>query len=265
MNNSPLRIIQLSDTHLYANPHRSLLGVKTKESFQAVLELLRNQKEKIDLIVHSGDISQDFSHESYQQLADMLSELNVPVHCVPGNHDDPKIMAQVFPRGMVSMQKNVLLRNWQFILLNSNKPGSVEGYLDASELKFMQDCLAAYPDHKSIVIFHHHPMPVGVKWLDNLGLSNAKEFWDTIGKFKNAHTVLFGHVHQEHEEVINGIPCYALPSTCIQFKCKQENFGLDHAPPGYRLLNLYDDGKVETEIVRAKKYIGTYEPGAKGY
>lgn len=260
-----LRIIQISDTHLYANPQRALLGVNTKESFQAVIDLLQKEKGKIDFILHTGDISQDYSQESYLQLVEMIKDFNVPVYCIPGNHDDPEMMAQVYPRDNVTIQKNIIVKNWQFILLNSHKPGAVEGYLEPSELKFMQECLLAYPDHQSIVAFHHHPTPMGMKWLDRLWLTNADELWDAVAKHKNVHTILFGHVHQAFEKKVNNIPCYAPPSTCIQFNNKQDHFGLENIPPGYRLLELYDDGKLQTAIVRTKQYVGVYEEKAKGY
>ncbi|HHO4566956.1 hypothetical protein AB2G78_19545 [Escherichia coli] len=36
-----VRILQITDTHLFAQKHEALLGVNTWESYQAVLEAIR--------------------------------------------------------------------------------------------------------------------------------------------------------------------------------------------------------------------------------
>ncbi|MBX3708155.1 MAG: 3',5'-cyclic-AMP phosphodiesterase [Gammaproteobacteria bacterium] len=265
MGNVPLRIIQISDTHLFSDKDKALLGVQTQKSFKAVLDLLRQRAEPVDFIIHSGDLSQDYSESAYIRIAEMFEEFNVPVYCVPGNHDDPKIMSAVYPRGLVSGDRHIVKKNWQIILLDSHKSGAVEGYLSHLQLSYLQHCLHTYPKHHAIILFHHHPLPVGSHWLDNLGLTNADDFWQIISKFSNVNTVLFGHVHQEFEKIVNGVKCYSTPSTCIQFMRQQDHFGLENLPPGYRWINLYDDGRLETAVVRAATYIGTFEENAAGY
>ncbi|EHI1623807.1 3',5'-cyclic-AMP phosphodiesterase, partial [Salmonella enterica] len=39
-----VRILQITDTHLFAEKHETLLGVNTWESYQAVLEAIRAQQ-----------------------------------------------------------------------------------------------------------------------------------------------------------------------------------------------------------------------------
>lgn len=46
-----VRILQITDTHLFAEKHETLLGVNTWESYQAVLEAIRAQQYEYDLIV----------------------------------------------------------------------------------------------------------------------------------------------------------------------------------------------------------------------
>lgn len=265
MNKDPVKFVQLSDSHLFAADNGELLGVNTLQSFQAALDLLRHEKEAFDFIIHSGDISQDYSEASYVKLAEILKPFNVPVYCVPGNHDDPKVIDRVYPLESISHLKHVLLKNWQIILLDSHKPDAVEGFLDQTQLNHLTHCLQSYPNHRAIVLFHHHPFPVGCRWLDNLGLKNADEFWQLVSQYPNMHTVLFGHVHQQVEKKFQGIPCYSTPSTCIQFKRQQDEFGLEKLPPAYRWLHLYDDGRLETGVKRVEEYVGTFDVNAKGY
>ncbi|VVC76953.1 3',5'-cyclic adenosine monophosphate phosphodiesterase CpdA [Aquicella siphonis] len=265
MSHGPLRIIQISDTHLFSDKDKALLGVQPHKSLEGVLEQLKQDTEKFDFIIHSGDLSQDYSEPAYVRVAEMLGVFNVPIYCVPGNHDDPKVMAQVYPRGLISNDRHIVTKNWQFILLDSHKPGAVEGFLAHEQLNYLQHCLHTYPEHHAIVLFHHQPIPVGSRWLDNLGLTNADELWNIISRFPKLKNVLFGHVHQEFDKEVNGIHCYSTPSTCFQFMRNQDHFGLENLPPGYRWINLYDDGHIKTGVVRTPKYIGEFDIKATGY
>lgn len=266
MDSVPLKIIQISDTHVYSDAERELLGVKTQEGFQAVLDLIRAEEaDNIDLILHTGDLSQDGTEAAYTRIAECLQSFNVPVYCIPGNHDNAKMMAQVYPLATISNNRHIILKNWHIILLDSQIPTAVAGYLDPSQLNFLQSCLQAYPEHQALIAFHHHPLPVGCYWLDKIGLTNADEFWNIISHYPKINTVLFGHVHQVYENLFHHIKCYSAPSTCFQFMRKQDHFGIENLPPGYRWIHLYEDGRVETGIKRVPKYIGTFDSHAKGY
>lgn len=262
---APLRMIQVSDTHIFGDVTRSLLGVNTQKSFDAILTQIKKDNPKIDFIIHSGDLTQDYSTPAYHCVADMLSKFDVPVYCIPGNHDDPKLMSTVYPRGQMKTDRQILVGNWQIILLDSHKPTAVEGYLGTDQLAFLERCLTEHPMRHTIVMFHHHPMPVGCAWLDNLGLKNADEMWKIIINFHQIKTVLFGHVHQQFEMVYQGIPCFSTPSTCFQFMRKQDQFGLEHLPQGYRWVDLHDDGRFDTGVVRLAEYVGKFDQNAKGY
>jgi 3',5'-cyclic-AMP phosphodiesterase len=265
MGNAPLRILQVSDTHLFADKEKALLGVQPQKSFEAVLDLMRQEAGKIDFIIHSGDLAQDYSRAAYMRIAEMLEQFNAPVYCVPGNHDDPNMMADVYPYGPVANNRHIVTGNWQIILLDSHKPDAVEGHINPPQLNFLQGCLQTYREHHAIVLFHHQPVSVGSKWLDKLSLTNADEFWQIIFKFPKVKNVFFGHVHQEFVQVFNDINCYSVPSTCFQFMRNQRYFGLENLPPGYRWINLHDDGRLETAVVRVAKYIGEFDARAKGY
>lgn len=267
MANTPVRFLQVSDTHFFSGKNGELLGVPTQKSFNAVIDIATEfvQQNPIDFIIHTGDLSQDNSRASYEMLAARLREFNVPVYVVPGNHDDIALMNSVLPHEGISDRKVIHLKDWVIILLNSQKPLSVEGYLDADQFKLLERTLQSYPDKHAIIAFHHQPIPVGAEWLDNLSLQNADELWRIIKSYPKVHTILFGHVHQVFEKVVHGVRCYSAPSTCFQFTCCQNNFGIENIPPGCRWLTLHENGFIETGILRAPGYVGFYDAHAKGY
>jgi Icc protein len=259
------RIVQISDLHIFADKEAVLLGVPTHKSLSAVIDLIKKDTVSPDIILLTGDLSQDNSERSYLNIVDLFQQLSIPVYCLPGNHDDVDIMTRFFPQGNISDLKNIILDHWQIILLNSQKPGAVEGFLDKLQLEFMQECLKKHPTHHAIIAFHHQPVAVGSVWVDNLGLKNADVFWDILKPFPQVKTVLFGHVHQTFIGQKNGVNIYSTPSTCIQFKPNMTAFALDSLPPAYRWMDLKSSGELMTGITRCPNYIGSFDENAKGY
>jgi Icc protein len=265
MTNKKFRVVQLSDLHLYADQEKTLLGVNTYQSFSATLDLLKKDSTPPDLILLTGDLAQDNSELAYQAVKDAFNSFSTPIHYIPGNHDDISLMTRVLPSANFSSLKQIILGPWQFILLNSQKPHAVEGYIDDAQFNFLENCLQMYPHHHAIIVFHHQPVPVGVTWLDKIGLTNADKLWETLARYPHVHTLLFGHVHQAHVGEKNGIPYYSTPSTCIQFKRNCVDFALEELPPAYRWIDLYPNGDLKTDICRTSHYMGVFDANAKGY
>ncbi len=265
MASEALRIVQISDLHLYANKEKTLLGVNTYQSFSAALDLLKSAITPPDLILLTGDLTQDHSEIAYQHIVAAFASFSMPIYYVPGNHDDGKLMSRVLTANTFSPCKQILLGAWQLILLDSQKPNAVEGYLASAQLDFLEECLKMYPEKQAIIAFHHQPVSVKTAWLDRLGLSNADELWSVLARYKAVHTVLFGHVHQEHAGKKNGIAYYSTPSTCIQFKRNSTDFALEELPPAYRFIDLYPKGDLKTGVCRAARYIGVFDEKATGY
>lgn len=265
MTQRPIRIAQISDLHVFADPNRALLGVNTQESFDAVLKMVKDSIADTDIVILSGDLSQDGSAASYLRVADAVTTLDRPVYIFPGNHDNVEMMYSIYPRGRINIDRQLIIDNWNIIFLNSQIPGKVAGHLDEAELRFMERCLEACPNHHALVMFHHQPMPVGTEWLDRLGVDNAEEFWVRVRRYPQVKHVIFGHIHQEFEQEKYGIQCYAAPATCFQFKGMIKKFALDNVPPGYRWIHLFHDGRITSGVNRVPEYVGVFDRDATGY
>src|SRR5690606_27210488 len=66
-------LVQLTDSHLFAEAGGKLLGLDTGESLQRVVDLVLDEQPRIDLMLATGDLSQDGSLASYQRFR-QLSE-----------------------------------------------------------------------------------------------------------------------------------------------------------------------------------------------
>ncbi len=262
-----IRVVQISDMHLFADTSKRLLGLNTQDSFNAVLQSLSEQPWQADLVLLTGDLSQDESLPAYQRLAQQITTLKTPAYWLPGNHDDFQNMLTGLISPNLHADKSIIQQNWQLILLNSQIPSKVPGLLAQNELQFLASCLQKHPQHHALVCFHHPPITIGCGWLDPLGLQNAAEFFAVIDRYPQVKGILNGHIHQQFESHYKNIPIYTTPSTCIQFKPKTKYFELDIIPPGYRYLDLQQDGSIKTEVLRADQFTDYTQanPKAKGY
>lgn len=250
-NGTTVKILQITDTHLFGNPGDTLLGINTYNSFHAVLDAIRQQSIAYDLIVATGDLAQDHSLKAYQHFADGIKLLSPPCVWLPGNHDFQPAMVDALAESAMMSAKEVLLGNdWFLILLDSQVMGSAHGELSDYQLEWLDRRLEAHSERHSLILLHHHPIDSGCTWLDQHRLRNSHMLDEVLRKHPKAKTLLCGHIHQELDLNWNGRRLLTSPSTCVQFKPHCTNFTLDSLAPGWRYLELCPDGLVKTTVCR---------------
>lgn len=243
-------IVQLTDTHLFADETAEMAGMQTVKSFQTVMEQVAGLPRRPDLVLLTGDLSQDETPESYQRLRSAIQSLGIPAAAIPGNHDIPAVMAAVLQGGQFVPGRSLQRHHWNIVLLDSVVVGQTAGRLAAQELEFLDARLSAQPQLPALVALHHPPCLINSTWMDEIGLLNAEDFFAVLDRHSQVKLVLFGHIHQEFAGERNGVCYYGSPSACVQFKPRTETFTLDETLPGYRLLTLYADGRFETHVER---------------
>ena len=248
--NTPLLVAQITDTHLFANPNQEMLGTATAKSFQAVLERVKRLEPQPDLLLLTGDLSQDETPESYQYLQTLLSPLSIPTYWIPGNHDSLAIAQQVLTQKPVLPHKSFQLGGWQFILLNSAVPGCVDGELSSPSLEWLEQQLQL-AGNPTLISLHHPPLAISSDWMDKIGLQNPKDLFAVVDHHPQVRLVIFGHIHQEFEGERQGVHYLGSPSTCVQFVPQNRELVLEQSLPGFRLLRLYPNGTWETQVERA--------------
>ncbi len=248
MSQRVLRLLQLTDSHLHASPLARMRGVNTDRSFRAVLAQAMRDPDPADAIVVTGDLVQDETRAGYERLRDMLAACELPVFCIPGNHDAPGIMASVMSAPPFQVNGEWQIANWQLIFLNSFCRGDDGGRLPPEELQRLTDCLQREQADHYAIFLHHQPVPMGSRWLDGVGLRNADEFLALIDSASRVRGIIWGHVHQASDRRRHGVRLLSSPSTCMQFLPNSDDFVLDTRPPGYRWLDLYVNGRIDSQV-----------------
>jgi len=247
---SPLLVAQLTDTHLFAGESQELLGLPTAKSLGMVLDCLQKLRPQPDLLLLTGDLSQDETVESYHRLYEALRPLKIPAYWLPGNHDVPSVMQQVLCAVPISAEKVLQRGGWSFVLLNSAVPGRVDGLLSSQSLNWLEQQLQENSKSPTLLALHHPPFSIGSDWMDGINLQNSADLFAVIDRYPQVKLVLFGHIHQEFDNWRHKVRYLGTPSTCVQFKPRSTNFALDQLKPGFRLLYLYPDGNYSTQVER---------------
>jgi len=244
-----LTLLQISDTHLHATTDSRMRGVNTYDTFKAVLAAARqNERWPVDAMLVSGDVVQDESRAGYERFRTELEPLGVPVLCLPGNHDDPKLMDEILSRAPFQFCGTARLEGWSLILLNTFLTGEDAGGLGARRIEALAAALKENERQHVLVCMHHQPMNMGSTWLDGVGLRDAQRFIEVIDAHSNVRGVLWGHVHQASDRWRGDVRFLSAPSTCSQFLPGSDFFAIDSRPPGMRWLDLYPDGRIETYV-----------------
>jgi 3',5'-cyclic-AMP phosphodiesterase len=247
---SGLRVLQLTDTHLFAAEEQALMGIATRASLLPIVEQIAQIQPSPDLLLLTGDLSQDGSPESYKQIIELLSPLNLPIYWLPGNHDCVEVMAQSLTVPPFMNDKSFVKAGWQFLLLNSQLPGEVPGYLNTATLNWLKFKLDAN-ELPTTIAFHHPPLTLNTEWLDSSALQNSNDLFQILDRHPQVKLVLFGHIHQEVQQERSGITYLGCPSTCFQFARDHQTFTLDvDRFPGFRILDLAPDGSWRTRVHR---------------
>jgi len=201
------------------------------------------------MVAMTGDLIQDGSRAAYHRFCDLMAVLNLPVYCVPGNHDVREFMRDAVSQAPFHYCESVLIKNWLIIGIDSCIRGNAGGRVDDIEMDRLAKSLADTSAEHVMICLHHPPLPVGSQWLDEVGLHNADEFLRMITQSGNVRLAIFGHVHQSFEAKYESVKIIGTPSTCRQFMVASDAFALDDNPPAYRRISLGADGSVECELI----------------
>lgn len=242
-----VRLLQFSDTHLSGDPDATLRGVAGLPALRHAMQDAARRFSHHDAVLLTGDLVQD-DPAGYRWVKEAFGQSRVPVLCLPGNHDLPDHMRTVLKDAPFQLCGSRQFERWVIVMLDSWVAQDAGGRLGPEQLASLQATLSANRNSHVLVCLHHHPIRMGSRWLDQVGLKDADAFMNIVRSNPNVRGVLWGHVHQSLDAFIHGVRFMATPATCAQFVPGSDDFAIDARPPGYRTLELMPDGSIVSEV-----------------
>lgn len=248
-------VIQLTDPHLFATTEGRLLNIDTDASLQGVIRHIQAHQIDIDLLLATGDITQDGSRASYDRFLELTQNIDAPLRVLPGNHDKIDLLHKVFGNNARVVTD---LGNWRIVCLDTSILGSNSGELRDDQLALLTAAALQAPNKYILLALHHNPVPIGSLWLDTMMISNPEALFNLVATLPQIRAISWGHVHQEYDVMHpssshpKAVRLLATPSTCVQFTPHSDAFSLDSIDPGYRWFKLYPDGQLDTGVTRVE-------------
>lgn len=232
---STLRILHLTDTHLYGDDTRHYGVVDTEAHLR--MTLARVADRAFDLVVCSGDVSEDGSIASYELVHGILEpwarQRGARTIYAMGNHDDREGFRAVLGEGQPgvpvhtpaaaatrpdpgaperSIASVTEARGWRTIVLDTSVPGAGYGELSDAQLEFLADAVQSPAGHGTVIVMHHPPVRAETDLLQALALDerSADGLWDRI-RDTDVRAILSGHYHHPIVETVYGMPVIVAP------------------------------------------------------
>ena len=165
MQNGCLKVVQLTDTHIFADSTRRLGGLNPRTSFLATLEKASVAIRSSDLVLLTGDLAAEGEMLAYRWLVETLASFETPIYCLPGNHDIRAVMAPIVSAAGWTYGGAHAIGGWNFVLLDSCVADAEYGCLGEAELARLEITLSRRPDLPTLICLHHHPVPLDVAHL----------------------------------------------------------------------------------------------------
>ncbi len=91
--------------------------------------------------------------------------------------------------------------------------------------------------------------------MDALRLEDGEQLLQVVDRHPHVRGLAWGHAHQSLDVYRAGnVRMMCTPATCMQFRPRDPGFVVDDRPPGYRVIDLQDDGGIATEVVWLENY-----------
>lgn len=248
----PVKILQLSDSHLSADRGADYRGLNAESNLLKLLPAARAWDP--DLVLLTGDISEDASAASYARAAVMFGTIGAPLLALPGNHDLPKEMKCHFPLGPWQGPFVYEAGPWLLVLMDSTVRGGIAGSFSQQYLEWFDTRLRSSCAEFVLVALHHQPVPVNAPWIDRFGLEQPHRFLEFVDRDPRIRCIVWGHVHHDFRSRRNGVALLGAPSAAANTLPKTARFTLDLDGPAGRWMELGGGGGIESGILRPGQF-----------
>jgi Icc protein len=142
-----VKIVQLSDLHVG--------GLFKEEAFKIIVKEVNGLSP--DVIIISGDLTDDGLIFQFQQARSLINRLNCPnLIALPGNHDYRHTGYLLFKKFFPFSKPVYEFENLVILTLGTARPDRDEGEVGHRQNVWMEDILNKHEKKSKIVVMHHH-------------------------------------------------------------------------------------------------------------
>ncbi len=187
-------IAQITDLHI-GKEGEDTNGIDVRANFLGVLKEVKQAA--VDYMVVSGDLCFDIGvREIYEWIKLTLDAVGIPYFVMPGNHDNPPMLASVFGLEHLLQKEELFYKHdieglGKLLFLDSTT-----GIVSAQQLTFLKEN-CKNTEESNLLFVHHPPSLAEITHMDkNYAMKNIEEVQAAIGECASKPQAIFcGHYH----------------------------------------------------------------------
>ena len=236
-------IAQISDLHI--RDHLGMFGelVDTSKTLEKAVQLLNALEPQPDVVLATGDLTDDGTKEQYSQLLEILSPLSAPLLPLPGNHDEHSEFLNAFssklPDELPENHCSYVIDDFpvRLIGLDTSLPGRHDALFSEEHELWLSNVLTQEKDKPTLIFTHFPPFETGINFMDLAGLKSADRLENIIKNHPQVKLLVSGHVHRPIQTSFGSTMVSVCPSTGNQLKLdlNPKNGSAVDEPPGFQL------------------------------
>lgn len=244
-----MRIAQITDAHILEKGKHwfSEPATATADRLGRAVDFLNRLQPALDVVLFTGDLSEDGCDASYEHLLELLQPLKIPLFVIPGNHDRREALRSAFQKADYLPKRGYLhyvidLYPVRLIGLDTVIEGEGGGRLCPQRLHWLEETLRQDSKKPTFLFMHHPPglIRTGTKLFDR-ALCDVPLDW---GQWLQLHPqilgIFSGHYHSLCVSHFAEKTCWIAPSLspsqCIHNPREDEEIAaLDLTPPAVTL------------------------------
>ncbi len=212
-------IAQLSDLHIVDRSSGAEAEREATSALRAALARVTAFSPTPDLVLLTGDLTNNGTPGEYRILAGLLESLELPHLLVAGNHDEREALiaefggSSVLPVDSGPIRYTHGLEGLRIVVADTTVPGRHDGAMDEENLAWLDATLAADPSTPTLIAMHHPPFATGIWWMDQAGLIEGMEgFAAVVAAHPQVVRIVSGHVHRAITGRTGGVEASVCPS-----------------------------------------------------
>ncbi len=225
-------LLQITDTHILA-PGNMLYG--SIDSALHLRETIRNinrMRPEPDAVLFTGDLVEQGDESGYRHFIELIEPLKMPAWVIPGNHDDPQMMQEIFadsghfPATDTTFQYAIEDLPFRILALNSHSDGTELPEFNEQKLSWLRDQLGR-SEKPVLIAIHHPPMTTGIELIDMGGSAWFQGIKSALAGHSHVKLLICGHCHTDLCGRIGQVPVYMANANSHQLIASR---GLNIAP-----------------------------------
>lgn len=241
-----MRIAQVTDPHVTTDPD----GYDGAGTLARVLADVAALTPAPDLVMLSGDLTEDGTPAQYARARAVLAGFRLPIAAVPGNHDRRAALAEGLRGSGVQVGEGAFLHvaldvgPVRLLALDTLDEGHPAGLLCTERLAWAAARLDEAPGRPVLVFLHHPPFMIGQAVADVSACRNGAQLGTLVARHGGVLAVCCGHVHRPVQRLWAGTLGNVCPSIAWEVGLDQPVGGpvaLRPQRPAYQLHDWRPD------------------------